>query len=176
MKQILKRRGVLFATVIICFLLQNIWAKYFSLANITPNILIIVTASIGFMRGNREGMFVGFFAGLLIDVFYGDLIGFYALVYMIIGYINGYFQRMFYDEDIKLPIILIGISDFVYGIVVYFFMYMLRSRLEMGFFLGHVIIPELVYTILVTLFLYQIIRVINRKLESTEKRSASKFV
>lgn len=176
MKQIIKRRFVLFLTVIICFIIQNIWAEHFSLAGITPNILIIVTASIGFMRGNREGMFVGFFAGILMDIFYGDLIGFFALVYMIIGYINGYFQRMFYDEDIKLPIILIGISDFLYGVVVYFFMYMLRSRLNVGFFLQKVIFPELIYTILATLFLYQVIRVINRKIESTEKRSASKFV
>ena len=42
--------------------------------------------------------------------------------------------------------------------------------------LGHVIIPELIYTILVTLGLYQIILHVNQRLEAEEKRSASKFV
>ena len=37
-------------------------------------------------------------------------------------------------------------------------------------------LPELVYTILVTLVLYQIILHINRKLEKEEQRSASRFV
>ena len=39
-----------------------------------------------------------------------------------------------------------------------------------------IILPELVYTILVTLALYQIILHINKKLEEEEQRSASKFV
>lgn len=41
-----------------------------------------LTVSFGFMRGKKEGMFVGFFCGLLIDIFYGSMIGFYALIYM----------------------------------------------------------------------------------------------
>ena len=40
----------------------------------------------------------------------------------------------------------------------------------------HVIIPELIYTVGVTLILYQLILWINQKLEAEEKRSASKFV
>ena len=37
-------------------------------------------------------------------------------------------------------------------------------------------IPELVYTMVITIFLYFIILKINQKLEAIEKRSASKFV
>ena len=37
-------------------------------------------------------------------------------------------------------------------------------------------IPELVYTMVVTIFLYFIILKINQKLETIEKRSAVKFV
>ena len=43
-------------------------------------------------------------------------------------------------------------------------------------YLFDIIMPELVYTILVTLLLYQIILKINKKLEAEEQRSASKFV
>ena len=95
---------------------------------------------------------------------------------MLIGYGNGFFQRVFYDEDIKLPLALIAGSEFLYGMVIYVLLFMLKSDFHFLYYLRHVIMPELVYTILVTLVLYQIILHINRRLEEEEKRSASRFV
>ncbi|MEG2985950.1 MAG: rod shape-determining protein MreD [Lachnospiraceae bacterium] len=173
------RRKITIATmIIICFLLEGTLFHRLSFGSITPNLMIVLTSSFGFMRGSKEGMFVGFFSGLLMDTFFcfGTLFGFYALLYMVIGYINGLFQRLFYDEDVKLPLVLIAASELVYGVVIYLFLFLMRSKFEFGYYLGHVIIPELVYTILVTVVLYRIILKINRRLEAEEKRSASKFV
>lgn len=128
------------------------------------------------MRGKKEGMFVGFLSGLLVDIFFNELIGFYALIFMVIGYVNGFFKRIFYAEDIKLPLILIAASDFIYAHIVYIFLFIVRSRFNYLYYLNHIIMPELIYTILVTLILYQLILHINQKLEAEEKRGASKFV
>lgn len=121
-------------------------------------------------------MIIGFFCGLLKDILGGNLLGFYALIYMLIGYGNGFFQRVFYDEDIKPSLALIAGSEFLYGMVIYVLLFMLKSDFHFLNYLRHVIMPELVYTILVTLVLYQIILHINRRLEEEEKRSASRFV
>jgi rod shape-determining protein MreD len=138
--------------------------------------MIIVTSSFGFMRGKREGMMVGFLSGLLIDIMFSDLIGFYTLIYTVLGYANGFFRKIFYDDDIKLPLILIATSDFLYGNIVCIFMFIMRSRFNYFYYLKSIIFPELIYTILVTLVFYQLILQINKKLESEEQRSASKFV
>ena len=138
--------------------------------------MIIVTSSFGFMRGKKTGMIVGFTSGLLIDIMFSDLVGFYALLYTLIGYANGMFERIFYGDDIKLPLILIGASDFVYGNPVCIFMFIMRSKFNYFYYLGNIMIPELIYTVLVTLILYQIILYLHKKLEAEEKRSASKFV
>ena len=98
------------------------------------------------------------------------------LLYAVIGYLNGSFRRLFYDDDIKLPIAMIGASEVIYGLVTYICNYMLKGDFSFGDYLGHIILPELVYTILITLVLYQIILHINKKLEAEEQRSASKFV
>ena len=172
----MKRKIVVFALIIICFLLQCTVFKQIPFTFVVPNLLIVVTSSFGFMRGKKEGMMVGFISGLLIDVMFYDLIGFYALIYTVIGYANGFFKKIFYDDDIKLPLILIAASDFIYGHIVCVFMFIMRSKFDYFHYLGNIIIPELIYTILVTLILYQIILHINKKLESEEKRSASKFV
>ena len=172
----MKSKLVLFFTIIVCFLLQSTVLHSVSIGSITPNLLLILCSSMGLMRGRKSGMWTGFFCGLLTDLFFGSVLGFYALIYMLIGYGNGFFQRVFYDEDIKLPLALIAGSEFLYGMVIYVLLFMLKSDFHFLHYLRHVIMPELVYTILVTLVLYQIILHINRRLEEEEKRSASRFV
>lgn len=168
----MNRKIIVTLLVIVCFCLQCTLFQALSLAFIAPNLLIVVTSSFGFMRGKKEGLIIGFFSGLLIDIFYGDVLGFYALIYMYIGYVNGFFNKIFYDEDIKLPMILITMSDLVYGFIIYLFLFLLRTRLDFGYYFIHVILPEVIYTVVVTIILYRIIRWINRKLEVREKRSA----
>lgn len=172
-----KRRKIIVLLLIISFfVMQSTVIHNIAMGSISPNLLIILTSSIGFMRGKKEGLFTGFLCGLLIDIYFSDVIGYQAMLYMLIGYGNGCFHRIFYDDDIKLPLVLIGVSEFVYGIVIFFFSFVLRSRFELSYYFMSVIIPELVYTLLVTLIVYQIIRRINQKIEIMERRSESKFV
>ena len=172
----LRRKFSVFVIITVCFLLQTTLFQTLSLASISPNLLIVVTSAFGFMRGRKEGMWTGFFCGLLLYIFFGSVIGFYALIYAYLGYINGFFRKMFFPDDIKLPLILISVSDFSYNLLVYLFLFFLRGKFRFDYYLIHIILPELVYTILVTIILYFIILRINQKLESIERRSASKFV
>ena len=109
----MRRKLVLFLVIAICFVLQTTVFQALPFGNIAPNLLLIIVSSIGIMRGRREGMWVGLFCGLLIDFFFGFYIGIYALLYLYIGFLNGIFQKRFYPDDIKLPMILIGASDVV---------------------------------------------------------------
>lgn len=172
----MKRNLTVILIVIVCFVLQSTLFKALSIASISPNLLIIVTSSFGFMRGKKEGLLTGFFCGILIDLFYGGTIGFYAMIYMYLGYLNGFFHKIFFPEEIRLPMILITASDFVCNLLVYFFQFLLRGRFAFHYYMVHIIIPELVYTIMVTVFLYFILLKIDQKLEASEKRSAGKIV
>ena len=82
----MKRKLFVGLLVAVCFILQNTIMNSLALASIEPNLLIIITASYGFMRGRKSGMWVGFFSGLLLDVFYGGTLGAYTALYMYIGY------------------------------------------------------------------------------------------
>ncbi|MGN1145662.1 MAG: rod shape-determining protein MreD, partial [Acetatifactor sp.] len=76
----------------------------------------------------------------------------------------------------KLPIALITVSDLSYGIICYIMQFLLRGRLDFPYYLGRIILPETIYTIIVTLFLYPLILKTNERLEAREKRRAQKFV
>ena len=162
--------------ILLCFLLQCTVFQALSFGGIVPNLLIVLTASFGFMRGEKTGLLIGFFCGLLIDIFFGNSIGFYALVYMYIGYMNGKFSAIFYPQDIKLPIALILASACFYGMICYVILFLLRSRFDFTYYFMNIILPEIVYTIVVTIFLYPLILWINTRLERGELRSGKKFV
>ena len=164
----MRRKITVFIIIGVCYLLQTTFFDTLSFASISPNLLIIVTSSFGFMRGRKEGLFI--------DIFGGGVLGFYSLLYMYIGYINGMFRKLFYPEDIKLPLVLIAGSDLSCNLLIYFIMFLFRNRYDFNYYFLQLMIPELVYTMVITIFLYFIILKINQKLEAIEKRSASKFV
>ena len=169
------RKVILFIIISICFVLQTTTFQAISFAGIGPNLLIIVVSAFGLMRGRKEGMYIGFICGLLIDIFCGFYLGIYALLYMYVGYINGMFRKRFYPDDIRQPMVLIATSDLAVNLVIYIILFLTRSRFDFGYYLMHVIIPELVYTMVITIFLYYLLLKINQKLEAYEKRRAIKF-
>ena len=171
----MKRKIVIALMIIVCFLLQSTLFQSLSLASISPNLLIILTSAYGFMKGKKEGMAVGFFCGLLEDIFFGRLLGMHALIYMYIGYLNGFFKRIFFPDEVKLPLALIALSDFFCNIIIFFTLFWFRGRFSFGYYLLHTILPELVYTMVVSILLYFILLKINEKLEDIERRSAAKF-
>lgn len=157
--------------VLVCFLLQTALFRYLDLAGVVPNLLLIPTVSFGMMRGRKEGMLVGFFSGLLLDIFFDTIIGPYALLYMYLGYINGFFHRVYYMEDILLPMLMVGANDLVYSLIIYIVTYLLRNRLDIGFYSVHVILPEMIYTMIMTLILYKPLVKINQWLKRKEEGS-----
>lgn len=161
----MKRKIVITLIILISFLLQSTVFQTLSIGSISPNLMIIVVSSFGFMGGKKEGMAVGFFCGLLEDIFFGRLLGMHAMIYMYIGYANGYFNHIFYGDDIKLPISLISVSELVYGLGTYLIMFLMRSRFAFSYYMRRIILPELVYTLIMTLVFYRLIFLINRKLE-----------
>ncbi|MEE0418551.1 MAG: rod shape-determining protein MreD [Lachnospiraceae bacterium] len=172
----MKRRIVMIILVLLCFLLQSTVMPAISIASIAPNCLLILTVSFALMRGKKEGMFVGFFGGLLIDLFFGNVLGFYTLLYTYVGYVNGFCYHIFYDDDIKMPILLIAASNLACSILTYVFQFLLRGRIDFFFYLKRIIIPEVIYTMILTMLCYRLLYKLNRKLEKAEQRSVDSFV
>ncbi len=156
--------------IIISFVLQCTVFEALAIKGVVPNILIILTACSGFMQGERFGVFTGFFCGLLLDVFFFEIVGFYALLYMYIGYMNGLFHNIFYPDDIKLPLIMITASDLLYSLVVYILMFLLRSRFDFGYYFLNIILPELVYTIFIAVIMYPVLLLITNLFKRAEKK------
>jgi len=166
----MKRKIVLAVLILGCFLLQSTLFRVLELGQVAPNLLIILTISFGFMQGKKEGLFIGFFSGLLVDLFFSEVIGFYALLYMYIGYLAGYAYKIFFDEDIKVPLVMVAIGDFLFNIVIFLLQFLFRGRTDLVSYMKMVILPEIVYTVLITVVLYRLLYAINKRLVAGEMR------
>lgn len=160
----MKRLIVYFLEIIICFVIQSSMFHYIALAGIMPNLLLILVVSIAYMRGSKDGLLVGFAGGLIVDFIFGDLIGLYAIFYILIGYYIGLVHKYYSEDDYTLPLILIAAGDLVYGFFYYIFEFLLRGRLNFLYYLRRFIVPEIIYTVAVSVILYKLLHMINNRL------------
>ena len=63
----MKRFIISVILIILCFLLQTTFFQGLDFGGIVPNLMIVLTASFGFMRGEKTGLLYGFFCGLLVE-------------------------------------------------------------------------------------------------------------
>ena len=136
----------------------------------TPNRLLILTFSVGFIYGKKAGMWYGRLAGLLVDLFYSGPFGFYTLLYINIGYVNGICTKYYYEDYITLPLILSLLNELAYNFYIYVFSFLIRNRLDFFYYFWEIILPETIFTVVATLFLYRSFLFTNRRLEELEKR------
>ncbi|MDD5936930.1 MAG: rod shape-determining protein MreD [Clostridiales bacterium] len=155
---------VTFIEIIICFLLQSAVFPHFALANVVPDIMIILIVANAYSRGIFSGMFTGLFCGLLVDCMYGSVIGLYGILYMVIGYLNGYSTKIYDREDVTIPMVLLAVSEFLYCFFYYVFEFLMRGRLNIGYYMFRIGLPSVIYTVLVGIILYKLFNFINIKL------------
>ena len=68
--------------------------------------------------------------------------------------------------------VLISSSELVYCFIIYVFRFLIQGKLRFGYYFMHIILPEIVYTIFVTIIIYKVILNINEWLEDLERRRA----
>ena len=153
-----------------CFLLQSTLLSRFTLGGIVPNLMIVMVATVGFLLGNRAGMWFGFIFGLLTDIFFGQIIGLYACLYMFMGYLNGAFEKILFPHDIKLPLLLIVCTDFVYSNSCYIFLFLLRGKFDYLYYLRGIILPELIYTTVLACIIYPFVHFLFAKIDAFDAK------
>lgn len=161
----------------ICFLLQSTLLSQFTLGGTVPNLMVAVIASVGFLLGKRSGMWFGFTFGLITDIFFGSLIGIYAILYMMVGYSNGVFDKVLFQRDIKMPLICIAGTDFVYSNAVYLVFFLLNGKFNYLYYFKGIILPELIYTTVFACIIYPFLHFIFRKMDEYDaKHSGEQYI
>ncbi len=172
----MKRILINLVLMVLAFTVQTCIFPLIPFFSASPNLLLIMTFSMGFIYGKDAGMLYGLFAGILLDLFGGGRFGFYSLLFIYIGYLNGIFSRYYYEDYITLPMVLAIANELAYNLYIYVFQFLIRKRLNFLYYLKNIIIPEIIFTVVTTLLIYRLFLFISRKLEEMEQRRDTNLV
>lgn len=162
----LKITGMFFGMVIVSFMLQLMLANAIKIAYIAPNFLLIIVSASGFLVGKKFGLVTGFFLGLMMDVLSMHLLGFNALMFIIIGYSCGHIKRLLFMDKYWMSLVVIGISDVFLGFCSYIFLFLLRGRLNLFYYIRRVILSEAVYTVIIAAILFPLVKKYMLKIDN----------
>ena len=156
--------------IIIAFAVENSIFPFIPFLNVVPNLLLIITFTIAFSYGEMEGLLYGLLCGILYDLFYSGPFGFYTIIFIWIGYLNGYFSKHYYDDYILLPALMCTINELVYNLYIFIFRFLINGRTDILLYLRNIILPETVITVVIALLIYRPILALNRVLKKADDR------
>ena len=160
-------RNIIIAAVVIiaAFILQGTVLSRLPVLGCSPNLVLIITFVYGYCEGSIPGMAAGFFCGLLTDIFFADVLGFNALVLVLIGFISGIWKTFFYSDDFYIPMAALTCSSLLYCLINFIFRFVLRARFDFGYYIIHIILPEFLLTFIAGVILYKPLSALTERLK-----------
>ena len=160
--------------ILVVNVLQSTLFDGIRIRGISPNFSVMIIVSFALLRGSKEGSLVGFFTGLFMDIVFSTSRGYLAIVGACIGYFCGKFNKDFYRENLVLPFLLTLISTTIYGFMVSL-PFLMRGKINYIYFIRNIIFPEIIYTIILSIIVYQLVYVVNEKIEKNENTNRKIF-
>lgn len=172
MKKVLSILCLVLVFFILYFLQVNFFS-WFDIANVKPNLFVILVLFIGLFMNKRVAAIFGFFMGIYLEILTGKQVGISAIIYAIIGYLGGFLDKSFSKES-KITIILMVIgSTLVYELIEYIYM-SISNNIPFDF-LGFIkiLFIELVFNGLLTIIIDPLIKKYGAILERIFKNKIS---
>lgn len=155
--------------VLVNFILESTVFPYVAIRGVVPHTALLIVISLALLRGSKEGALVGLASGMLNDIFFGTVVGYYAVILGGIGYLFGRNQKHFYRENYLLPAIFAIAGAALYEVVLFATNALIRSEIHVTFFILRILLPQIVYSAAISIPLYRLLFGINDGIEMKEK-------
>jgi rod shape-determining protein MreD len=166
------------ACILIIITVQSTLADYIMINNVKPNLLIVFIISIALLRGNIEGGIVGLITGLVQDILFGKIMGFYAVLGLYLGVIIGSFNKRLYRDNHLVVIFFTFVSTIAYEFFIYFFNILMplalssqKITLEILKPLASIVLKAAIYNSVICIPIYVLVTRMNCWLENLQKSS-----
>jgi rod shape-determining protein MreD len=135
---------------------------------VTPDTALVFIVSYAILRGDIEGGIFGFAAGIVQDALGGTVLGFYALLGFLTGFVCGKPFRDFFKDNYFLPFFVVIGMCVVYQFVIYVSTVMFSGQADFWFYFRAILLPKTIYTASLSVPLYAFLYFLNYKIEQLE--------
>ena len=172
----LKRFLVIFISITLSFLLQNIALPRVPNLIAVPNLMLITVLSTGFLFGKAYGLLTGVICGMLLDILGSGIPGFYTLIFSLLGYGDGVLSEHMDSELIPVLYVLLLLNELLYHVYVFVFAFLVRRSYTLWPYIKQVLIPEVLLTMVCFLLVYGLLIYIARKWDLKVNKGEVKVV
>ncbi|MEG6513092.1 rod shape-determining protein MreD [Desulforamulus ruminis] len=148
------RSFILLFLVLLAMLLQATFFSFLQVAGVKPDLILLLVVFNGFLRGSREGAFLGFLGGLMLDIFSGSYIGLHALVKMSVGYLAGLAESRFYKESVVIATLITFVLGIFGQLATYLLLFYLDIQVPPFYAFFQVVVPTAIYSALLVPLTY----------------------
>ena len=121
--------------LVLLYALQTSLLTLINFDGFSANLMLLLTVSVAFLRGQEKGACFGFIAGLLQDVTTGSYFGMATLSYMTVGFIFGKFSVNLFRDQSLLPVISSLPALAIHFAITVSFLFMLGWQIDLMKFL-----------------------------------------
>ena len=125
-----------------------------TIAGASPLLIIPIVVAIAMYTGPIGGAAAGIGGGLLWDLYSSRLFGFNALILLLIGCACGLLVRLLIRNNVLSAMLLVTGALMIQGFLDWFCNYVLLFKENLVYVLVCLILPDLLYTLLLTPLLY----------------------
>ena len=160
------KKAALWAVLILSmYVFQTSLLPMLSYNGISANLMLLLTMSVAFIKGNRYGVFIGFITGLLQDLTTGSFFGCDIFSYMLIGLLCGKFSNQIFKDQFFLPVITSSFVTLIHYAIIVSFIFMLGYKLNLQWNLQHTLLPMICYQLMLAYPVYKLTFEFNEKLK-----------
>lgn len=145
---------IVWIIILLNFILQGTLFQYFNLFGVLPNTSLVIVVCFSLFTNKNKGALYGFVIGLLQDIIYGQALGIYALIYMLIGYGIGLINTKIFRDNLIISFFITSIATSFYILMNVLIMYLLGYEIGITSFLGFPIILQVLYNSIISIFVY----------------------
>lgn len=133
------------------------------LFGVKPNLFLIYVIVTSFFCSRKEGMTVGFVFGFVFDLLIGRVLGLNAVLMLLLSYfISGFCEKIISKNNLLIVMAFVIIATFFYELIYYIIAHL--GDLELKTVLVRILLPECLYNMAFSVFIYLIVKKFSKKL------------
>ena len=148
---------LVFGIFLISYFVQSNFFNWFTIANVMPNLFVIIIIIIGLFAGKNTGLIFGLVFGILLDFFIGRYIGLNCVMLAGIGYLAGRVNSYFSKDNRLILTVATFLGTIVFEIGVCILSIIIFKQSIEIFTFTKILILEAFYNAILVIILFNLI-------------------
>ena len=155
--------------VFLAYIIQTTILPHLKLFGVVPNLILVIVISFALYFRAFDAVVAGIILGVLADVFSGKAFGFNTVMYIIFALACGKLINKFIQLSALTASLVTFLGSVLYSLALYFTFFFLWGEFRILALFNEIILPEALYTMLISIPVLLIIKRLSKRFEQNVK-------